>query len=390
MYKNFLLIAICLFLLSSCEDITSVVQSNVTKRQVSIQTMSNNTTQSWIQPLGQHDCYNTGDKVSFQGNIYFSEIDANIWAPNIYPSGWRLVTSISTGNVVKISGVFESWVQPLGAHDCYDKGDTVSFDQKIYVSEIDANVWAPNVYPSGWRFLQDVTLPNSTLTILSYNIHHGKGTDGKLDLQRIADIINMYNPDLVALQELDVNTTRTNKVNQPESLSVLTGMNYAFSKSIDFQGGEYGNAILSRYPISGKITHPLPGKEKRSALEVQVSMTGIQNNVTFISTHLSLYKTEQAQSIEIINNLVKSHSDFVILAGDLNITPQSNEFQKLKSYWLNATSGSNLYTFPAKKPTTQIDFVLAYPIAAWKVIDCKVINDGIASDHRPILTKLEL
>ena len=87
------------------------------------------------------------------------------------------------------------------------------------------------------------------VTVLSYNIHHGVGMDGKLDLQRIGKIIKKVNPDIVALQEVELKTKKTGNIDQAKVLAKATGLNYAFGPAINFAGGKYGNAILSRYPI---------------------------------------------------------------------------------------------------------------------------------------------
>ena len=73
------------------------------------------------------------------------------------------------------------------------------------------------------------------LRVLSYNIHHGAGIDGKLDLPRIAGVITAVNPDLVALQEVDRKTRRTKQQDQPAMLAKLTGMKILFERNIDFQ-----------------------------------------------------------------------------------------------------------------------------------------------------------
>lgn len=75
------------------------------------------------------------------------------------------------------------------------------------------------------------------LRVLSYNIHHGEGVDGKFDLERIAKVIQSVNPDLVALQEVDRNTTRASDVDQAQELAELTGMHMAYGKALDYQGG---------------------------------------------------------------------------------------------------------------------------------------------------------
>ncbi|HEY5615862.1 MAG TPA: endonuclease/exonuclease/phosphatase family protein, partial [Bacteroidota bacterium] len=94
------------------------------------------------------------------------------------------------------------------------------------------------------------TLPDvSTLRVLTFNIHHGEGTDGEIDIKRIAKLIQDSRADIVALQEVDRWTERTKKIDIMNELVDLTEMTYAFGKTIDFQGGEYGNGVLTRFPI---------------------------------------------------------------------------------------------------------------------------------------------
>src|SRR5690606_4366306 len=96
------------------------------------------------------------------------------------------------------------------------------------------------------------------LRVLSYNIHHAEGVDGKLDLERIAEVIRAAKPDLVALQEVDRNARRTGSVDQPAELARLTEMQVVFGSNIELQGGHYGNAVLSRFPIASERNHLLP------------------------------------------------------------------------------------------------------------------------------------
>ena len=93
------------------------------------------------------------------------------------------------------------------------------------------------------------SLQSKNIRVMSYNIHHGRGTDDKIDLNRVAKLINDWSPDLVALQEVDNITSRSNYMNETDTLSSKTKMFSVFGKNINVFGGEYGNAILSKYPI---------------------------------------------------------------------------------------------------------------------------------------------
>ncbi len=128
--------------------------------------------------------------------------------------------------------------------------------------------------------------PPVQLRVLTYNILHGAGLDGKLDLARTAEVIKRVNPDLVALQEVDKGTQRSGRVDEAAELGRLTGMHAVFGKAMDFNGGQYGEAILSRYPFESTNLHALPqikGREPRGALDVQIKVEG--QPLRFISTH---------------------------------------------------------------------------------------------------------
>ena len=118
----------------------------------------------WTQPLGAVDAYNIGDIVSYNGKLYKSIINANVWAPDVYPAGWEEYTESTSGGDSGETGGGDSgttdtpstetipdFVQPTGAHDAYKKGDKVKFEGKVYESLIDANVYSPSAYPAGWK-----------------------------------------------------------------------------------------------------------------------------------------------------------------------------------------------------------------------------------------------
>ncbi len=230
------------------------------------------------------------------------------------------------------------------------------------------------------------------IRVLSYNIHHGEGIDGSLDLERIARVIKSASPDIVSLQEVDKRTTRSKGVDQAKELARLTGMRYAYGPSMDFGGGKYGNAVLTKFIIAESKTTPLPG-EPRSALCVTLKTFGTNLPVKkflFIATHLDTKKVPQIDSVPLIENLFASTPDLpAIIAGDFNATPNSPTMEALGKTWRNATYRKDLFTFPVAKPSKQIDYILCRPAGQWKVVSAKVLDEAVASDHRPILTELE-
>lgn len=125
--------------------------------------VSDDGTPIWVQPLGATDAYKIGDQVLYNGKKYESVIDANVWSPDAYPAGWKLVEETTeptdpepepdTGDSGETETV-PDFVQPSGAHDAYNKGDRVKFtDGHIYESLIDGNTWSPTDYPAGWKLI---------------------------------------------------------------------------------------------------------------------------------------------------------------------------------------------------------------------------------------------
>lgn len=231
----------------------------------------------------------------------------------------------------------------------------------------------------------------STVRVLCYNIHHGEGTDGKVDLPRVARVIKAADPDLVALQEVDDKTKRTGGVDQTAELTRLTGLHGKFGKAIDYEGGGYGQAILSRFPIGESTVHTLPGmpkREQRIAFEVKLKVNG--RDLSCVTTHLHHIEASlREQQAAKLNELFGAADRPIILAGDLNATPESKPVALVKDKWTIASADPRLLTYPSDKPVKQIDYVLFRPANRFQVVEAKVVEERVASDHRPVLVVLE-
>lgn len=222
------------------------------------------------------------------------------------------------------------------------------------------------------------------LRVLTYNIHHGEGMDERFDYERLAKIIRDLNPDVVALQEVDFKTRRSNGIDQASLLGDLTQMRAVFGKAMYFQGGEYGEALLSRFPMEEKKIYALPyhpGQEPRAALAAKVIPEGELPEFIFVGTHLCHQSEEtRFEQMTRIHSLLSDAEDVpVILAGDLNArkgSPPMNVF--LKDQWKDASA-----------PHSQIDYILIRSKDPWKVVDVRIIEDQVASDHFPVLVVLE-
>ncbi|WP_236696339.1 endonuclease/exonuclease/phosphatase family protein [Rhodopirellula islandica] len=231
--------------------------------------------------------------------------------------------------------------------------------------------------------------------VLCYNIHHGEGVDGKLDLERIAKVIQSVHPDVVTLQEVDQNASRSGSVDQPAELSRLTGMQVAFGANIPLQGGHYGNAVLSKYPIVDHRNQHLPNfdnGEQRGVLSAELEIPGLDEPLLLLATHLDSRRKdgERIASAKAINQIVsQTLSRPALLAGDMNDVLNSPTLNELDASWTRANEQA-LPTIPVANPQRQIDFILFRPSNHWKVIQVKVLDEAVASDHRPIFAVLEL
>ena len=234
-----------------------------------------------------------------------------------------------------------------------------------------------------------------TLRVLTYNIHHGEGTDGRIDLSRQAEIVMSVQPDLVALQEVDHRTERTDGVNQLEELARLTGMHAQFGKAMDYSGGSYGVAVLSRCPFVSTRNDPLPAfpdREPRTALMVLVRVDASGPLLQFTSTHLDQGRDEGNRLAQVshLNALPVREGAQDILAGDINSRPDTEVMKVLETQWTNATTADpSLPPAPDGRPRLRGDYILVRPTHCWRVIESKILDDRIASDHRPVLAVLE-
>jgi endonuclease/exonuclease/phosphatase family metal-dependent hydrolase len=236
---------------------------------------------------------------------------------------------------------------------------------------------------------------NFTFRVMTYNIHHAEGLDGVIDTQRIADLINQEQADLVGLQEVDVGTTRVSGRNLIAELAQKTGMNYVFSNNLSFQGGQYGNGILSRFPIKFRDHRLLPqvgNSEQRGWLKAIVDIHG--NDLSFWVTHLDSRATnvERMVCATNFNNWLAQETAPVVFVGDFNDTPNSPVYALMTSKWQDSytqVGQGNGYTIPSDSPSHRIDYIWTANGKSPRAVNAWV-PDSQASDHRPVVTEMQI
>lgn len=224
----------------------------------------------------------------------------------------------------------------------------------------------------------------NTLRIMSFNIRNGMGMDNVTNYQRTADAIIKAHPDVVAVQEVDSVTGRSNQTDVLRVLGEKTLMYPTYAPAIDYDGGKYGIGMLSKEkPLSYRYV-ALPGREEKRALLIVEFEKYI-----FCCTHLSLTGEDRLSSLDIIRREAATAQKPLFIAGDLNASPDSEVIQGLQKDFVILTN-TKQFTFPASKPEETIDYIAAYAkdTTAFTCLSSAVLNEPLASDHRPIVTDL--
>ena len=222
---------------------------------------------------------------------------------------------------------------------------------------------------------------NRQLQIMSYNVRHCAGMDLVVDYDRTASVIAQQQPDMVALQELDSMTGRSEHRDQLGELASRTGYRTTFGGAIEFDGGQYGVGILTReMPLSTKRI-PLPGEEPRLLLVVELE------DYVIACTHLDLDEAQRLASVPLIVEEAQRWEKPFILAGDWNDEPGSGLLEEMTQYF-TVLSGNDA-TYPADDPTECIDYVAGFNGRA-EALESHVIDEPEASDHRPLVVWVRL
>lgn len=224
----------------------------------------------------------------------------------------------------------------------------------------------------------------NTLKLMSYNIKNANGMDNVCNFQRIANVINNTSPDVVAIQEVDSMTNRSGQKYVLGEIAERTQMHGYFAPAIDYDGGKYGIGLLTKQVPLRLQTLPLPGREEARTLILAEFADYI-----YCCTHMSLTEEDRMKSLELVKAFTSSSTKPLFLAGDMNAEPESGFIKKLQKDF-QILSNPKQHTFPAPDPKETIDYIatLKQNAKGFAVISAKVINEPMASDHRPILVEL--
>jgi endonuclease/exonuclease/phosphatase family metal-dependent hydrolase len=225
------------------------------------------------------------------------------------------------------------------------------------------------------------------IKILTYNIRHGRGMDGVVDLERICRLLLESRSDIICLQEVDGGLPRSSFINQASTLSDLLGFGHVFHANFGFQGAGMGNAILLRFPIysTWNIRLPFMG-EPRGLLGCGIT---VGNTVlTVFCTHWGLTPQQRLQQGKVVAGELYRSRDRYVLCGDFNAVKKSAEMGVLiNAVGLTDAGPVDGYTYPSDKPVVKIDYVFGSKDITFN--SSLIVND-FASDHSAVAAEFDL
>lgn len=240
----------------------------------------------------------------------------------------------------------------------------------------------------------------SALTVATFNIHHGVGLDGRLDLARTARVIGGIGADVVFVQELDRYWKRSGDIDQPKKLAALLGAQYRFGATVIRGSQEYGTAIFTRFPITQNRHHLLPnnpGLEPRGLLDVTVRFTA-HTHLRLLGTHLQADSAGDATALRqaqttLISEELDRHPLPTIVGGDFNDVRGATALDVLNSRLTETYTGAKIRRTQAwtrqHSDGTLVDIDHIYVSHHFQIDESWTIPTD-ASDHRPFVARLTL
>ena len=233
----------------------------------------------------------------------------------------------------------------------------------------------------------------AVVRVAGYNIRHGRGMDDQVDLPRIAEVLHALDADVITLQKVDDRTERTGEVAQVAVLAELLGYEGLHGPHRPYQGGFYGNAILTRLPVRSYRVHEIP-PASGSALavrEVEVELEGaLAPTLSVVSVHLAGSEDERMAQADAVTGFSRDRTSPVVLVGDFNGRPGSSVLARLEHDWMIGKKAGLCFTYTADTPDREIDFVMVRASYSVAVFHHAIIPEPMASDHRLLIAVLRI
>lgn len=244
---------------------------------------------------------------------------------------------------------------------------------------------------------------SSKISVMSYNIRHcapyyGTSENTTANVYGIAEVVKKVKPDVVFLQEVDKNTTRSLGIDQARKIAELVGYpNFTFFKMMDYQGGEYGLAILSSLPLKEVNTHMIPSVIDGHTITgnnvvgtAKINYAGI--DICLAVVHLSVNQIDRDKQVPyVLNNILGNLSIPVLCCGDFNAIPSNSTMSLFDGAgYVRSNKNPSNFTIPSNEPNREIDYITFKPANSFAVTSHMVMTGLNASDHLPIVSVLNI
>lgn len=233
---------------------------------------------------------------------------------------------------------------------------------------------------------ETIPAPTGDVRFMSYNIRHGSDINMVMNLDEQIEVMRKWNPDYIMVQEVDSMCTRSGKVNEAKVLADALGMQATFARAIDFEGGKYGVALLSREKPLSVQKFPLPNNS-----EARVLLVCEFEDKYVACTHLSFERNEHVEPVKIINQAASKATKPFFIGGDWNDEPQSVLLNTLRKTF-TILSDDYCLSYPANVPTMCIDYIASYKnemVRQHTVSLQHLADEPTASDHRPLIVDIK-
>ena len=232
------------------------------------------------------------------------------------------------------------------------------------------------------------------LRIMTYNIQSGRDVFKNIRLNGACEVIEKYAPDIVGLNEVRMGTSDLGGIRQAEFMAERLHMHYAFAKAIDYLGGEYGVALLSRFPIESFKALPvpqLPENEREARYEDRVLLkAGISpfgKRISVYVSHFGLSVRERENAAALTLSELSKEKDPAIFMGDLNMTPEDPLIKRISAFIPDAFGSKAPFTYASNDLNQKIDYIFADPRFR---VENAFAPHSLASDHIPLLCDLTI
>ncbi len=228
----------------------------------------------------------------------------------------------------------------------------------------------------------------STIRVMTWNIHGANGRNRRFDLERVIALIGRHSPDVVALQEVDSRRPRVSGVVEPfKALQAALGSHGIGAKTITTKDGEYGQALISRWPIRDPEIHDISYREREPRRAVRCEVMAPGGILRVIATHLGLSIGERRGQAQALLRLIGDSPLTTVVLGDFNDWFWANSVRKVLAARLPGRSRQR--TFPSFLPLFRFDRVYCSPAAALTSVRTDWSARAL-SDHLPVICDIRL